>query len=139
MKTVRQVHCAYNEAIEHTPVIGTFLEKFDTIFSLNYDLLLYWAILLRNEELKYSRFKDCFIKGEFENDYLYLRNPRNSSPKVTLVFYPHGNLALVTDPFGIVSKICQNTHNKLLDAILENWQIETKHHFSLAKVTGIKS
>ena len=126
VKTVRQVHCVYNETVKYLPLIGNFLEQFNTIFSLNYDLLLYWTILWQNTQLKYNRFKDCFINGEFENDYGFLRNSRNTNQKTTLVFYPHGNLALVTDPFGAVSKVCQNSQSKLLDTILANWQIGSK-------------
>jgi hypothetical protein len=42
---IRQIHPAHRENIQVIPSCTTFLPSFATVFTLNYDLLLYWVIL----------------------------------------------------------------------------------------------
>ena len=117
------------------PKITNFLERFDTVISLNYDLILYWAILWANDHSTVKYFKDCFIKeGEFESDWHWLRGAYGGRES-TLVFYPHGNLVLATDFFGdtrkiirdgslieIEGKIYKVTDSDLMQSIVEAWE-----------------
>ena len=75
--------------------ISKFLLQFNTVLSLNYDLIVYWAMMHIKDNEK-QQMKDGFIhKGKFEENYKFLRiNQYNSELRDTLVFYPHGNLIL---------------------------------------------
>lgn len=65
---------------------GDFIKKFTKIYTLNYDLLLYWSIL--NNELT-SQFKDNFL---FTEDGTHKFNFDN--PNIANFFYIHGALHL---------------------------------------------
>jgi hypothetical protein len=75
------------------PAEGTFASAFPTVVSLNYDLTLYWAMLLFNAA-NGSWFKDAFHDGEFQTDWEYLLRPYGHAAGATLVFYPHGSLSV---------------------------------------------
>lgn len=101
IKTIKEIHVQYADAIFQIDNIRKFLEKFKTVISLNYDLLIYWAIMASNDRKPY-KMKDCFtnhIDGNlgFEYDIEKLREPYNGGPDPTLVFYPHGNLILASN------------------------------------------
>ncbi len=119
--TIRDIHPTYEEIEDYFPVVTEFLKGFKTVFSLTYDLVLYWAMLKENEELGGARFKDCFLHQRFEHDWPYLRTPREPAENVTLVFYPHGNLALASDSLhGDEFKIAA-AEAPLLEEIFDHW------------------
>ena len=98
-----------------------FLGQFTTVASLCYDLLVYWTILLGNTDTPH-RFKDCFLGGEFRQDWRRFREPYGAAGAATLVFYPHGNLALGADLMGVEVKISADEFGNLLDRVVEEWQ-----------------
>lgn len=104
--------------------MAAFMKNFDTVLSLNYDLLVYWAMLVGNDN--YGQwFKDCFLNdGLFEEDFEYLKNPHSSAEGSTLIFYPHGCLALATEPFGGEVKLSRSSESYLLDMIISKWENE---------------
>lgn len=119
---IRDIHPTY-QSVEHLlPQIAKFLENFKTIFSLNYDLLVYWSMLVGNDDLKCQWFKDCFVNGEFERDFHYLYKPLLPAEGSTLVFYPHGSLFLAADIYGDEVKLSRAIEDCLLEAILSKWQ-----------------
>jgi hypothetical protein len=68
---VRVTHPGHREDIaDEIPACIGFLSQFDTIFTLNYDLLLYWVIL---EDTK--RFQDGFGLAEDRNGFRWPRLP----------------------------------------------------------------
>ena len=97
--------CAQRASAIHADVaaelqrVGTFASAFPTVVSLNYALTLYWAMLLFNAAHG-SWFKDAFHDGEFQTDWEYLRRPYGHAAGATLVFYPHGSLAVARDYLG---------------------------------------
>ena len=107
--------------------IGCFLAEFTNVFSLNYDLTVYWA-LLKTKDILRTRFYDGFTtlpnrkqsssisKLLFDKD---LKTPAKDD--VTNVYYPHGNLALYQTIGGEESKLVSNKSG-LLAAITERWQ-----------------
>lgn len=125
IKTVQRVHVPYPEALKYIPSIGEFLKQFDTVINLNYDLLVYWAMLHANTILGGSWFKDCFIGEDrtFKDDHGFLRRPYGGVSGATLVFYPHGNLVLASDFSGSEVKICSDEHADLLDSIVKRWSL----------------
>lgn len=126
IKTIKEIHVQYADAIFQIDNIRKFLEKFKTVISLSYDLLIYWAIMASNDRKPY-KMKDCFtnhIDGNlgFEYDIEKLREPYNGGPDPTLVFYPHGNLILASNENNDELKIRINNNTNLFDAIGEKWK-----------------
>ena len=121
VKTVIEVHPDNNRVKNYFQPIAVFMKNFKTIFCLNYDLLVYWAMLEGND--MYGQwFKDCFINnGAFRNDYSFLRSPYPPAEGSTLVFYPHGSLFLATDFFGDEMKLVRSGEEYLLNQILSQW------------------
>jgi hypothetical protein len=67
-------------------------------------------------------FKDCFICGVFDGDWIRFRNTCKEQAN-TLVFYPHGSLALSRDAKGQECKIHgRKEGGLLLDVILYSWE-----------------
>jgi hypothetical protein len=120
IETVRHVHISYDDAAVHLKPIYTFMQGFQTVVSLNYDLIVYWAAMQSRNELG-NWFKDCFINGIFADDWEAMRRPYAGAGGATLFFYPHGNLALaraVDDEEGKLRARGQD----LLSRVLEVWE-----------------
>ncbi len=129
IEAVREVHPSYSN-IEFIKLqkISNFLKNFDTIISLNYDLIIYWASLNQQDNL-YS-FKDCFINGEFQDNWKKLRNPIRGAKYCSLIFYPHGNLILYKNDEDLLStefKLSSDENTDLLNTILDRWE---RNHIS---------
>lgn len=118
IETVRDAHITYADAEAHLPHIARFMRRFNTVISLNYDLIVYWAAMLANREGRW--FKDGFIDGEFADDWERLRSPIDGLEGSTLYFYPHGNLALTRTKRG-ESKVTSRGAT-LLESILSTWE-----------------
>lgn len=126
--TVRDIHPKSEQVKKLLLPMAQFMKGFDTVLSLNYDLLVYWAMLEGNDEYG-NWFKDGFIdEGRFDNDYEFLRQPLGAE-RATLVFYPHGNLILATDFLGDEMKLSKSGQKYLINTILNIW--ETGEHIPL--------
>lgn len=101
INVVQQLHVSYDQVAPVIPKVVNFLTQFDTIISLNYDLILYWTILWANDNDSEKYFIDCFVRGEFTQDWQWLRK-KYKGKNTVLVFYPHGNLALASKNGGTV-------------------------------------
>lgn len=84
-----------------------FLKHFKNIFTLNYDLLLYWLIVYNRKECKnyWGNRKDGFSKHS-NKDCIWLHNPNSN------VFYLHGGLHLFHDERNIF-KIKYDNENRV--------------------------
>lgn len=120
VQTVTAIHPAHTIVIDQLPQIARFMKRFKVVLSLNYDLLVYWTMLWENERHR-NRFKDCFIHGEFDSDWKVYCEPYGSSHRSTLVFYPHGNLALATDLEGREKKLTASAFSGLLETVSLKW------------------
>ncbi len=121
ISTIRSIHPTH-QSLEHLlPQIANFLVNFRTVLSLNYDLIVYWSMLVGNDNLECKWFKDCYVRGEFQKDFSYLYRPLPPATGVTLVFYPHGSLFLATDIHGNEEKLSRTEDEFLLDTILTRW------------------
>ncbi|MFC1907687.1 DUF4917 family protein [Chloroflexota bacterium] len=118
--TIQGVHPKHQEVKNLLLPMAEFMKRFDKVLSLNYDLLVYWAMMEGND--KYGNwFKDGFIdEGRFDNDYHTLGELHNADG-ATLVFYPHGNLILATESLGTEVKLSRSRDKELLDIILVIW------------------
>jgi hypothetical protein len=119
--TVRDIHPTYGSVEHLLPQIATFLKRFETVLSLNYDLLVYWSMLVGNDIFECRWFKDCFVEGYFQKDFNWLRTPLAPATGTTLVFYPHGSLFLATDVDGNEEKLSHSENEFLLETILTRW------------------
>lgn len=122
ISTVRDTHVDYDDALPHLRLIYPFMTHFDTVVSLNYDLIVYWAAMLGNRQLG-MHFKDGFIGGTFTDDWDALRSPYGRATGSTLFFYPHGNLVLTRTDDRRESKLGAAEGGRLLDAILAHWEM----------------
>jgi len=120
VQTVTTIHPVHTKIRANLPHIAKFMKRFKTVVSLNYDLLVYWTMLWANERHR-NRFKDCFDHGEFDSDWQDYREPYGTATRSTLVFYPHGNLALATDLDGNESKLSASIASNLLSTIESKW------------------
>ena len=123
IQSVRDVHPEYHEVSEYMPTIYSFVKNFQTVLSLNYDLILYWAIMYGLNVSDRHSLKDCFINGEFTDDWSRLSYSIYGNISTTLVFYPHGSLVLARNIVESEYKITGNG-NDLLESILQTWQTE---------------
>lgn len=119
IETVRAVHPAHCDVVTRLPSMYRFLKQFKTVLSLNYDLLVYWTMTHGLNVDDQHSFKDCFLDSAFDDDWQRFRRPYWERTN-TLVFYPHGSLALCRDLVDIESKIHVRGEN-LLETILDTW------------------
>lgn len=123
IQSVRNVHPEYQEISDQLPAIYNFTKQFQTVLSLNYDLILYWAIMYGANIPDRHSLKDCFPNGQFYSDWGRLRDPIYGDVSTTLAFYPHGSLVLCRDNVESEYKVI-SYGNGLLEAILQAWQSE---------------
>ncbi|MEA5470847.1 DUF4917 family protein [Spirulina sp. 06S082] len=132
IESVRKVHIKYTQQLEPTlKNTASFLKNFKNVFSLNYDLLIYWSIIYGNKKLlpEEVHFKDCFLNRQHKCDWDFMRknkNSNNGNSDATLVFYLHGNLVLATDLYGqevkLDTKDPADDANVLIDLVVEKWE-----------------
>lgn len=122
IEAVHSVHPVHADVATDLQRVGAFASAFPTVVSLNYDLTLYWAMLLFNAAHG-SWFKDAFHDGEFQTDWDYLRRPYGHAAGATLVFYPHGSLAVARDYLGDETKLSVGAGGAgdLLGTITRRW------------------
>ncbi|MCK4646032.1 MAG: DUF4917 family protein [Candidatus Aminicenantes bacterium] len=120
IETVRHIHgnVPHNSIAERLNKAADFLLQFKTVLSLNYDVLVYWAMMKGIDRLQ-NNFADCFVNQLFQYDWENFHNQYN-----TLVFYPHGNLIIGRDINGVESKIYAENISNLIDTIIQKWTNE---------------
>ncbi|MBL4583153.1 MAG: DUF4917 family protein [Pseudomonadales bacterium] len=123
ISTVRDTHVSYDDARDHLELIYKFMQEFDFVISLNYDLVVYWAAQYGNRTLG-RWFKDCFQPSTFRSNWEDLRENFGATG-ATLYFYPHGNLVLRREGFSSERKIQTGDCDNLLEAILDKWQTDS--------------
>lgn len=145
IQSVQAIHPEFDEVRDQLPAIYQFLKHFDTVASLNYDLIIYWASMYGNQQDDQHAIKDCFGGGGlFQDDWRRLRTPIWQQRSTTLLFYPHGNLALCRDRVEQEFKMHRNDAG-LLQSILTYWRSEevvplfVSEGISEQKVTAIKN
>ena len=126
IRTVKEVHPAHSDVSADLESISDFMSNFRVVFSLNYGLIVYWAMMYGNK-LNKNSFKDCFVNDRFDSDVdgVRKRYAPERGAKDTLVFYPHGNLVIAESFFKGELKI--KVRNKiyrddLLAAIGAKWK-----------------
>lgn len=87
IEAVHSVHPVHADVAADLQRVGAFARVFPTVVSLNYDITLYWAMLLFNAA-NGSWFKDAFHDGEFQTDWEYLRRPYVSRCRSNIGFLP---------------------------------------------------
>lgn len=128
--TIKSVHPEQKDISEEINNIIPFLIKFKLIFSLNYDLIVYWAMLCANKDAGGNLFKDLFKNGIFAYDEEWMRTPQTKSgiDKTILVFYPHGNLIFTTNEFGEEAKVHKDKASTILGKIGDLWGLQQKRN-----------
>jgi hypothetical protein len=118
---IQAIHVPHNEVSARLAPAAAFMSRFSTVLSLSYDVLVYWTILAANEDAP-NRFKDCFLGGEFQQNWKQFREPYGLNHQATLIFYPHGSLTLAADLAGAEFKLHATAGAALLDTVFERWR-----------------
>ncbi len=134
IKTVKAVHPKQNEITEGLARAGEFIKGFRTVLYLNYDLIMYWALMTVNSSAK-NRVKDGFNQSihaahnqknrllEFTSDLSLLWQPFGSNTESTAVFFPHGSLVLYrTRAMNSERKLGSGSTSDILEAITTTWR-----------------
>ncbi len=124
IEAIQANHAKYETVQEDLPKIGAFMHRFDKVISLNYDLIVYWALLLWNDTYG-PWFKDCWINNKFLSEIDKLDSPYKNAQGRTLVFYPHGNLVLASELNQEETKITKTCKEELLKQIITKWENDT--------------
>jgi hypothetical protein len=119
--TVHECHVSFDDAHPHLPIVYQFMKQFKTVLSLNYDLIVYWAMMAGNEALG-PWFKDAFFKNSFRDNWEEVRVPYGKADGATIVVYPHGNLILARNLISEETKLQVASSTDLLNSILRNWE-----------------
>ena len=129
IETIRSVHPNYTELSitqdESNGILklNKFLNQFDYIINLNYDLLVYY-IILSNKTDFIDSFRNASTSRHnlaFNEDVINTRYGYK-----TKLYYPHGNIVLCVDSNGEEQKIRCSEGNTLLQEILNIWESETQ-------------
>lgn len=128
INTVRGVHPDNADYVFDSKLlnIGRYLSRFSCVLSLNYDLIIYWA-LLEARSTRSGDFKDGWFRKPSHqpsskvkqllfayDDFVY------PATGYTSVYYPHGNLALYQTKSGKESKLT-SSGKSLLETITKFW------------------
>jgi len=110
VEAVHSVHVRWDKVPQETLLqIRSAILDFESVFSTNYDLLLYWAVMAGNAS---GEFKD-YLWGE--NQEFDLTDTQISG-SVTRVLYLHGGLHLYRLPSGATIKRTAEPAKSLLDS-----------------------
>ena len=103
IKVFDTLHPEYNSGKEDSfQSCARNLSIYNRVYTLNYDLILYWVFLKHNESQSVDKlFKDGF-SGKHVNDHLLLWSPTNNLINIT---YLHGAIHLVQDANESICKI----------------------------------
>ncbi|WP_235147229.1 DUF4917 family protein [Escherichia coli] len=132
IQCVSQNHPEHHEISDVLVKIRSFIGKFKTVLSLNYDLIVYWASLL--EDTTTGKLKDCFINRLFNEQLdwsefrdLHWKDREKGYKTTSLVFYPHGSWILAQDFSGQESKLHTNPRGEgnYLQQISQQWSSAT--------------
>lgn len=119
IESVHVVHPAHADIASELERVAAYATRFKTVVTLNYDLTMYWAMLLFNA-MHGPWFKDAFLHGEFIPAWEFLRRPYEGVGDATLVFYPHGSLSIARDYLGEETKLAA-IPSDLLGTITRTW------------------
>jgi len=104
---------------------ANFINEFDKIYTLNYDLLLYWAAIKLEDSIRTGHIEKCRLKisdgfgnseEEGSEDVVYA----NDSSKPFTLYYLHGALHLFDKKYEIIKQTYSRTSKPLKDQTLEN-------------------
>ena len=115
IQTICRKHPDFPSEIKQTEYEScrSFLSNFDRIFTLNYDILLYWTMMNSLEDTsKKQNFNDGFGKIKDINDYVVWDSKNNAS-----VYFLHGALHIFDSDDEIKKFTWINTGKRLIDQI----------------------
>ena len=95
--------------------IGRALEHYKYVFSTNYDLLIYWSMIHRNDLEQEDVFKDYFWTRSDDETTAFHISDADVYGNPTRVLFPHGALHLVRNINGETHKLCNQDEATILD------------------------
>jgi hypothetical protein len=74
IRAVQRIHPSHDAVARHLPKMHGFVKNFQTVLSLNYDLILYWMMMHGNGQNDDHAYKDCFLgEGIFSDNWARMR------------------------------------------------------------------
>ncbi|MEG4037191.1 DUF4917 family protein [Microcoleus sp. S36b_A4] len=115
---VRSVHIPWKNATESGVLnnIRRELLNYKCVYSTNYDLLIYWAVMSESDG---DGFKDYFFQAK-ANNYFDITNTEIHGD-ATRILYLHGGLHLDRSTSGQTIKRKQEENTNLLDSFGKGW------------------
>lgn len=116
IQTIGLIHIAHSDVAEKLLRLRKSLRAYSKVFTTNYDLLLYWAIMSADRGAGFIDFlwsDGCSFDGTNVEVYKYNKGS-------TEVYYLHGALHFFETEFGGVEKIVSEDGVSLLDKIISN-------------------
>jgi len=114
---IASVHPASRKAVEDEKLLAcrTFLDNFDSVFTTNYDLLLYWALMV----IQPIRFKDGFWNqdADYPNALLFDDVPASPNSGDPFIYFLHGALHLYSEGGQVLKVKWGSTNPPLIDQI----------------------
>lgn len=104
-RSIADIHPDFPSCSEYLVKVSKVFEKYGQIFTTNYDITLYWAIMNNTKH-----FKDFFWEKRFNAENVDLRYPCSA------VFYLHGALHLFSEGDSSPHKV-EARNEKLLEKI----------------------
>lgn len=92
-----------------------FLKQFDNCFSVNYDLLLYWVVMMQTDD---SKFGDCFTREEDTPEEYCEYIPGSKSKKH--IYFLHGALHILQSRGQVFKRVWKTTGRVLIDQIKQS-------------------
>jgi hypothetical protein len=94
-----------------------FLSPFETVYTLNYDLLLYWTIMQDAEGLPPAPMNDGFDHDEDEPDAPWVTWDSQASSRTQKIFYVHGALHVYDAGHAVQKYTWSRSGEALIDQI----------------------
>ena len=125
--TVAKAHPKFEDVEPRLCSMAGFMQGFNKVLCLNYDLLVYWAIMRGNDRARGTWLKDGFEGPKLDGWYMFsdsrelIRANREPCKGWTIVYYPHGHLSLVRNREGYERKVVRGGKD-LLGVATDVWE-----------------
>ena len=113
---VHHVHIPWDNLPDHVLLhIAESLSGYATVYSTNYDIVVYWASMFWNDHHNVEQFKDYFFKSGDEETVAFSVTNAEIWGGATGVLYLHGALHLVRTADGSTHKMRYREGERILD------------------------
>jgi hypothetical protein len=117
-RSIHAVHPEWETLVDAPGILDRIadeLQRYKRIYTTNYDVVIYWAILRRNAREDQDIFKDAFFSRTQNGTVTFNIADAQTTQSASLVLYPHGALHLLREIDGKTHKICYTEFGRILE------------------------